>query len=78
MPELSDSQRRKLVELEHKWRAQRPRFVVHWRNGNIKVMGFIADGVAHLISEAPERVLSYLVQAIDGRPTQYWLADCWA
>lgn len=73
LPQLARSQG------PHLYRVERPRFVFRRKPAEISLTGWLDGKIIRKLSEAPERVRSYLAQAFDpNNPKPYWLADCWS
>lgn len=66
-----------LASLAHRYRTDRPAFALNMIGGAMDICGFIVGDQTRPLTEAPERVTGYILQAIQSEKP-YWLADCWA
>ena len=62
---------------DHRFRKERPRFVLHTNDGALNLGGFLEGDVIKPFDQAPKLVGDYVAQAVQAEQP-FWLADCWA
>jgi acetyltransferase-like isoleucine patch superfamily enzyme len=75
---LGDIQRLAAAPGPHRWRLDRPPFVIRRRGSNYEFQGFLDGDAIRPLTDAPRQVQAYIAQAFSGSTPRQWLADCWA